>query len=52
MANKRFRRTPEEIEQGLTVEQAKAAWIEKEIQEAEKAVAEVCDKPLDNDADS
>jgi len=25
MANKRFRRTPEEIEQGLTVEQAKAA---------------------------
>ncbi len=25
MSNKRFRRTPEEIEQGLTVEQAKAA---------------------------
>ena len=43
MENKRFRRTPEEIEQGLKVEQAKAARIEKEIQEADKAVAEVCD---------
>lgn len=46
MENKRFRRTPQEIEQGLTVEQAKAARIEKEIQEAEKAVAEVCDEPV------
>ena len=46
MENKRFRRTPEEIEQGLTVEQAKEARIEKEIQEAEKAVAEVCDEPI------
>ena len=46
MANKRFRRTPEEIEQGLTVEQAKEARIEKDIQEAEKAVAEVCDEPI------
>jgi hypothetical protein len=46
MANKRFRRTPEEIDQGLTVEQAKAARIEKEIQDAEKAVAEVCDEPI------
>ena len=46
MENKRFRRTPEEIAQGLTVEQAKAARIEKEVQEAEKAVAEVCDEPI------
>ena len=46
METKRFRRTPEEIAQGLTVEQAKAARIEKEIQEAENAVAEVCDDPI------
>ena len=46
METKRFRRPPEEIAQGLTVEQAKAARIEKEIQEAEQAVAEVCDEPI------